>query len=143
MYVHLKKVHMQNLVSVPLGFSQTFCLFWPPYKKSERNHTLFESPNMEQLESEKLGGILDILILATRSFFNFPRLQNLNNYFDFHVCLSFHASVRPSVRPCVQKLTSIPAVVQQNFMNKRCLVCVMSEKYPFWVTFRTLVLWGK
>ena len=60
--------------------------------------------------------------------------SNLNNYFDFHVCLSF----RPFsiLRPCVQKLTSIPAVVQQNVMNKSCLVCVMSEKYAFWITLR-------
>ena len=53
----------------------------------------------------------------------------LNNYFDFHVCLSF----RP---PSVRKLTSIPAVIQQNVTNKSCLVCVMSEKYAFWITLR-------
>ena len=60
-------------------------------------------------------------------------MSHLNNYFDFHVCLSFH---RPSVRLCVRKLTSIPAVVQQNVTNKSCLVCVMSEKYAFWITLR-------
>ena len=41
-----------------------------------------------------------------------------------------------SVRPCVRKLTPIPAVVQQNVTNKSCFVCVMSEKYAFWVTLR-------
>ena len=41
-----------------------------------------------------------------------------------------------SVRPCVRKLTSIPAVVQKNVTNKSCLVCVMSEKYASWVTLR-------
>ena len=46
------------------------------------------------------------------------------------------ASVRLSVRACVRKLTSIPAVVQQNVTNKSCLVCVMSEKYAFWITLR-------
>ena len=37
---------------------------------------------------------------------------------------------------CVPKLTAIPALVQQNVTNKSCLVCVMSEKYAFWVTLR-------
>ena len=61
-------------------------------------------------------------------------ISHLNNYFDFHVCLSF----RPFsvLRPCVRKLTSIPAVVQQNVMNKSCLVCVTSEKYAIWVTLK-------
>ena len=59
---------------------------------------------------------------------------NLNNYFDFNVCLSF---LRPCVfRPCVRKLAPIPAVVSQNVTNKSCLVCAMSEKYAFWVTLR-------
>ena len=34
---------------------------------------------------------------------------HLNNYFNFHVCLSFRPSVRPPLS--VRKLTSIPAVV--------------------------------
>ena len=68
--------------------------------------------------------------------------HHLNNYFNFHVRLSFRlrppsvlrpSSVRP---PSVRKLTSIPAVVQQNVTNKSCLVCVISEKYTFWVTLR-------
>merc|ERR1711973_220240 len=37
---------------------------------------------------------------------------------------------------CFRKLTSIPAVVQQNVTNKSCLVCVMTEKYAFWITLR-------
>ena len=49
---------------------------------------------------------------------------NLNNYFDFHVCLSF----RSFVCPCVQKLTSVSAVVSQNDTNKSCLVCVKNGK---------------
>ena len=53
---------------------------------------------------------------------------HLNNYFDFHVCLSF--------RPSAQKLTSIPASVSQNVTNKSSLVCVKSEKYASWVTLR-------
>ena len=64
----------------------------------------------------------------------------LNNYFDFHVCLSIRPSVRSSVRPFVlpsaQKLTSIPASVSQNVTNKSCLVCVKSKKYASWVTLR-------
>ena len=53
---------------------------------------------------------------------------HLNNYFDFHVCLSF--------RPSAQKLTSIPASVSQNVTNKSCLVRVKSEKYASLVTLR-------
>ena len=53
--------------------------------------------------------------------------NNLNNYFNFHVCLSFRPlSVhRP---PSVRKLTLIPADVSQNVTNKSCLVCYESEK---------------
>ena len=54
---------------------------------------------------------------------------HLNNYFNFHVCLSFRC-------PCVRKLAPIPAVVSENVTNKSCLVCVMSEKYASWVTLR-------
>ena len=63
--------------------------------------------------------------------------SNLNNYFDFHVCLSFR---RPpsAVCACVRKLALIPSVVLQNVTNKSCLVCVMGEKYAFWVTLRPL-----
>ena len=57
---------------------------------------------------------------------------HLNNYFDFHVCLS----IRPSVIPSVRKLTPISAVVSQNVSNKSCLVCVKSEKCTSWVTLR-------
>ena len=42
--------------------------------------------------------------------------------------------VRACVRACFQKLTPIPAVAQQSVSNKSCLLCVMSEKYIFWVT---------
>ena len=61
---------------------------------------------------------------------------HLNNYFDFHVCLSFRPSVRPSVRASVRRIAQIPAVVSQNVTNKSCLVCAKSEKYSFWVTLR-------
>ena len=67
---------------------------------------------------------------------NLIDVNHLNNYFDFHVCLSFRASVRPSVRACVWKITQIPAILSQNVTNKSCLVCVMSEKYASWVTLR-------
>ena len=67
-------------------------------------------------------------------------LPNLNNYFDFHVCLSFRlfvrSSVRSSVRSCVQILYQFPAVISQNVTNKSCLVCVKSEKYAALVTLR-------
>ena len=58
----------------------------------------------------------------------------LNNYFKFHICLSF-CHRRPCV-PLSQKLTPVPAVRSQNVTNKNCLVCVMSEKCAFWVTLR-------
>ena len=62
-------------------------------------------------------------------------LITLINYFNIHVCLSFR---RPpsSIREFVQKLTTMPAVVAQNVVNQSCLVCVMSEKYAYWVTLR-------
>ena len=61
----------------------------------------------------------------------------LNNYFDFHVCLSIHPSVVPD--PCFRpsNLTSTPASVSQNGLtNKSCLLCIKSEKYASWVTLR-------
>ena len=68
---------------------------------------------------------------------------HLNNYFDFHVCLSFrpsmYLSVRSSVHPSVRKLALIPAVVSKNDTYKSCLVGVKNEKYAFWVTFNPLV----
>ena len=63
----------------------------------------------------------------------------LNNYFDFHVCLSIRLSVVPSVRGSGSvrpNLTSIPASVTQNVTNKSCLVCVKSEKYASWVALK-------
>ena len=51
----------------------------------------------------------------------------LNNYFDFHVCLSVRPSVRHSVILSVWKLAPFPAVVSQNVTNKSCLVCVKSK----------------
>ena len=62
----------------------------------------------------------------------------LNNYFNFHVCLSIRLSVRSFVCPVpsAQKLTSIPASVSQNVTNKSCLVRVKSEKYASLVTLR-------
>ena len=59
-------------------------------------------------------------------------LNYLNNYFDFHVCLSIHPSVVPV--PSGQKLTSILASVSQNVTNRSCLVCIKSEKCASWVT---------
>ena len=61
---------------------------------------------------------------------------NLNNYFDFHVCLSFCRRRPPSVRVSVQKLAPILAVGSENVTIKSCLVCDKSEKYASWVTLR-------
>ena len=47
-----------------------------------------------------------------------------------------HASTFLSGGWGVRKLILIPTVVQQNITNKSCLICVMSEKYAFWVTLR-------
>ena len=64
-------------------------------------------------------------------------LTNLNNYFDFHVCLSFRLRLRRRLRrACVRKLAPISAVRSQNDTNKSCLVSVMSEKYACWVNLR-------
>ena len=67
---------------------------------------------------------------------SFIHIYHLNNYFDFHVCLSFRLLLRPSVRASVRTPAPIPAVVSENVTNKSCLICVMSEKYAFWVTLR-------
>ena len=60
----------------------------------------------------------------------------LNNYFNFHVCLSIRDSVFPCFRPCVRKLTPVSAVGSQNVTNRSFLVSVKSEKYAFWITLR-------
>ena len=60
-----------------------------------------------------------------------PPVYYLNNYFNFHVCLSIRVSSvfrLPSV-PCFQKLDPIPAVVSQNVINKRCLICIKRKNY--------------
>jgi len=63
----------------------------------------------------------------------------LNNYFNFHVCLSFRLlRLFIVLRPSVWKLTPVSAVGSQNVNNKSFLVCVKSEKYVFWVTLRLL-----
>ena len=62
--------------------------------------------------------------------------MNLNNYFNFHVRLSFRP---PSVLrrpPSVRNFFSISASVSQNVNYKSCLVCVKSEKYASWFTLR-------
>ena len=59
---------------------------------------------------------------------------HLNNFFNFHVRLSMVPFVQ--FRPCVRKLTSIPASVLQNVTNKSCLVYVKSKIYASWVTLR-------
>ena len=59
---------------------------------------------------------------------------NLNNYFNFHVCLSFRPSLCPCM--CVRKLTPVSAVRSQNVTNRSLLMSVKSEKYAFWVTLR-------
>ena len=47
-----------------------------------------------------------------------PRCVYLNNYFDFHVCLSIRQSVPSSVCLCVRKIAQFPAVVSQNVTKK-------------------------
>ena len=50
--------------------------------------------------------------------------DNLNNYFNFHVCLSFHGPSSLFCLPWLWKLDPIPAVVTQNITNISCLVWV-------------------
>ena len=54
---------------------------------------------------------------------------NLNNYFNFHVCLSIRVCV------CVRVSKKVPfsEVVSQNVTNISCLVYVKYEKYASWV----------
>ena len=58
--------------------------------------------------------------------------QNLNNYFRFHICLSFHGYARPFVT-----LLDF-LVVSQNVTNKSSLECAKSKRYAFLVTLRLL-----
>ena len=61
----------------------------------------------------------------------------LNNYFDFHVCLSIRGSVVPSFRGSVCPKTNPKSCsLSQNVIIKSYLVCVKSEKYASWVTLR-------
>ena len=60
-------------------------------------------------------------------------MNNLNNYFNLHACLSIRLS-----SPCVKKLTPVSAVESQNVTNRSFLVNVKSKKYAFWVTLRCL-----
>ena len=54
----------------------------------------------------------------------------LNDYFNFHICLSIYPSF------CVRKLTPVSAVVSQYVTNKSFLACAKNEKCAFLVTPR-------
>ena len=54
------------------------------------------------------------------------------------VCPWFRSVPFRWFRPCVRKLTSIPAEVSQKVTNKDCLVCVKSKKYASQVPHRPL-----
>ena len=60
----------------------------------------------------------------------------LNNYFNFHVCLSIR--FRPFVCVSENQLHFLQSYHPENVTNKSCLVCVKSEKYTFLVTLRPL-----
>ena len=88
--------------------------------------------------------------IFSSKFFNWKsNSKNCNfvQFFLFHYlfwlpCLSVHPSFRPSVLFRVsEKLTSKPASVSQNVIDKSCLVYVKSEKYIFWVNLRPLQGW--
>ena len=51
-----------------------------------------------------------LVTVCNQSFIALRQNSNLNNYFDFHFCLSIHGSVRGSGSGSIcPKLTSIPA----------------------------------
>ena len=52
----------------------------------------------------------------------------LNNYFNLHVCPSFHASVPLSV----VGLTPIPAGKSQDVTNKSCSICLRGDPWGPW-----------
>ena len=86
------------------------------------------------------------LVILTKVHDDKSKTVDLNNYFDFHVRLSFRPSVRPpssvfrppsSVLRPSEFFFSISASVSQNVNYKSCLVCVKSEKYAPWFTLRS------
>ena len=60
---------------------------------------------------------------------------NLDEYFNFHICLSFHLT-------CVCRPAPILEAVLQNITNKSCLVYFESEKCIFGVTAKTSWIHG-
>ena len=118
----LKKKSMANLISKAVVCVSTLRIYLPARQVL---------PNVTHLS---LAGRISIVHLdLTITWLYLSHVRNLNNYFDFHVCLSIRPFVRSSVRVCVRKLAKFPAVVWQNVTNKSCLVCVQSVQYASWL----------
>ena len=70
----------------------------------------------------------DIIFVKTIFVHLLCFLWHLNNYFDFHVCLSIRSSVRPSVRPFVRVSENLLHFLQSH--DKMSLIKVA------WCVFR-------
>ena len=76
-----------------------------------------------------------------KSKINSLKKGNLDNYFNFHICLFVRSFVCLwYVCSCVWKSALILAVLSQNITNKCCLVCFNSGKYAFCVNLIPLVV---
>ena len=138
-------VEYERHISLNFHKNQTF------WKKNLDFQILYLNSSLQSIPIKKFQSIdypnqlLDHSLFWTNICFkSMICILNLNNYFDFHVCLSIRTSFCHSGRYS-QRLAPFPAVVWQNVTNKSCLVCVKSEKYTFLVTTRPLesMRWGE
>ena len=102
-------------------------------KYKEKVYTFHFEPGItfpiRDFEVNTIIVLLEILELEMINFLLSAWKGNLNNYFNFYVCLSF---LCPCIRACFRKLALIPAVESQNVTNKSWLVRVknMHPKSP-------------
>ena len=101
----MPKINVSLLQTVTTPKSSLLCCQW---LKTSRIHSCpVKDLTQQKWTSTLLRPILTILVI------------HLNNYFDFHVCLSIPPSVRPSVCPCfrllcIRNLTPLPAFLSRN-----------------------------
>ena len=89
-------------------------------------------------------GTLSILSIDYYFLWNIIRLYSVLEFGlqllnSIYITISTFASVRPSAvwHPSHFQISDSCSRIK-NITNKSCLVCVKSEKYPFWVTLRPL-----
>ena len=78
-------------------------------------------------------------VFAGQYFKMLSSYLNINNHFNFHICLSFVLLLLlcPSECVCLKTCSNSCSSITK-FHKWICLVCVMSENYAFWVILRLL-----